>query len=134
MFDVHTIIRTVFLHVLTQTYTFLAHVHEWKLNIHTHTQIRRIVSDFAVFIAVMVWVLVDVLAQVDTPKPSIPNVFQKGVFTNENRTYVFIQPLGQLLKTIYTHMYMYKYHINIITVGNLNKELNLAFLAIVKQT
>ena len=83
----------------------------------------------------MVWVLVDVLAQVDTPKPSIPNVFQKGVFTNENRTYVFIQPLGQLLKTeitIYTHMY--KYHINIITVGNLNKELNLAFLAIVKQT
>ena len=57
-------------------------------------QIRRLVSDFAVFISVVVWVVVDVLAQVNTPKLAVNNVFEEGLFTQANRTSIFINPLG----------------------------------------
>ena len=60
----------------------------------THTQIRRVVSDFGVFIAVGVWVGVDFLADVDTPKLEVPNVFGEHFFTSPNRTRLFISPLG----------------------------------------
>ncbi len=53
-----------------------------------------ILSDFAVFIAVVVWVVVDVLAKVDTPKLEVPNVFENGVYTQRNRSF-FIDPLGK---------------------------------------
>lgn len=51
-------------------------------------------SDFAVFISVVVWVVVDVLAQVNTPKLAVNNVFEEGLFTQANRTSIFINPLG----------------------------------------
>lgn len=56
---------------------------------------RRIISEFAVFISVVVWVVVDVLAGVNTPKLEVPNVFTEGVFTSPNRTSLFINPLGE---------------------------------------
>lgn len=58
-------------------------------------QIRHIISDFAVFIAVVVWVVVDILAMVDTPKLDVPNVFEHGVYTDSSRNGSFIiNPLG----------------------------------------
>lgn len=60
-----------------------------------YIQIRRLVSDFAVFISVVVWVVVDVLAQVNTPKLVVNNVFSEGVFTDANRTSLFVNPLGK---------------------------------------
>ena len=59
-------------------------------------QVRQIISDFAVFIAVVVWVVVDVLARVDTPKLDVPNVFEHGVYTDRttrNGSFL-INPLG----------------------------------------
>ena len=53
------------------------------------------VSDFAVFISVVVWVIVDILAQVNTPKLVVNNVFTEGLFTQPNRTSLFIHPLGK---------------------------------------
>ena len=53
-------------------------------------------SDFAVFISVVVWVVVDVLAQVNTPKLAVNNVFEEGLFTQPNRTSIFINPLGNV--------------------------------------
>lgn len=53
------------------------------------------VSDFAVFISVVVWVVVDILAQVNTPKLVVNNVFTEGLFTKANRTSLFINPLGE---------------------------------------
>lgn len=58
-------------------------------------QVRRLVSDFAVFITVVVWVIVDILAQVNTPKLVVNNVFTDGLFTQANRTSLFIHPLGK---------------------------------------
>ena len=46
------------------------------------------------FISVVVWVVVDVLAQVNTPKLAVNNVFEEGLFTQANRTSIFINPLG----------------------------------------
>ncbi len=75
---------------------------DWRDSFHSHSlplspssslQIRHIFSDFAVFISVVVWVVVDVLARVDTPKLSVPNVFEHGVYTNRNRSFL-INPLG----------------------------------------
>ena len=62
-------------------------------------QVRRIISDFAVFIAVIVWVLIDILAHVDTPKLIVPEIFSVGFYSNPNRGFV-INPLGEL-----TYMY-----------------------------
>ena len=48
------------------------------------------------FIAVVVWVVVDVLARVDTPKLEVPNVFEHGVYTDRttrNGSFL-INPLG----------------------------------------
>ena len=59
-------------------------------------------SDFAVFFAVVVWVCVDVLARVNTPKLIVPNVFEHGIFTMENRTSIFINPLGTYMYAIFT--------------------------------
>jgi len=64
----------------------------------THIQTRRIISDFAIFISVIVWVVVDVLAQVNTPKLDVPNVFQEGLFTDDNRTSFIINPFGNGLQ------------------------------------
>ncbi len=50
-------------------------------------------SDFAVFFSVVVWVVVDVLARVDTPKLEVPNVFEAGVYSHPNRSFI-INPLG----------------------------------------
>ena len=58
-----------------------------------HSQVRRVISDFAVFIAVIVWVVVDILAKVDTPKLDVPNVFDEGLFALPNRTFI-INPVG----------------------------------------
>ena len=52
-------------------------------------------SDFAVLFSVVVWVIVDFLSQVKTPKLDVPNVFETGVYTLENRTFI-INPLGML--------------------------------------
>ena len=59
------------------------------------SQIRHLFSDFGVFISVVVWVVVDVLAQVSTPKLKVPNVFERGVYsTAVNRSFL-IDPLGK---------------------------------------
>ena len=59
------------------------------------SQVRHIISDFAVFIAVIVWVLIDILADVDTPKLIVPEIFSVGFYSNPNRGFV-INPLGEL--------------------------------------
>ena len=40
------------------------------------------------------WVVVDILARVDTPKLEVANVFQEGVYSKENRSFL-INPLGE---------------------------------------
>ena len=87
----------VHLHVHDQVASLCIHTpptHTTHTHTHTHTQIRRVVSDFGVFIAVCVWVGIDVLADVDTPKLEVPNVFTENFYTSPNRTYLFIAPLG----------------------------------------
>ena len=44
------------------------------------------------------WVVVDILAQVNTPKLDVPNVFQEGLFTDANRTSFIINPFGNGLQ------------------------------------
>ena len=58
-------------------------------------------SDFAVFISVVVWVVIDVLAQVNTPKLVVNNVFNEGLFTQPNRTSLFIDPLGKTVSMLH---------------------------------
>lgn len=55
--------------------------------------VRRVISDFAVFISVIVWVVVDILSRVDTPKLDVPNVFEDGLFADSRRGFI-INPLG----------------------------------------
>ena len=38
--------------------------------------------------------MIDVLAQIDTPKLEVPNVFKHGVYSSENRSFI-INPLGE---------------------------------------
>ena len=59
-------------------------------------QVRHIISDFAVFIAVIVWVLIDILADVNTPKLIVPEIFSVGFYSNPDRGFV-INPLGELI-------------------------------------
>lgn len=40
------------------------------------------------------WVVVDILAKVNTPKLEVANVFEEGVYSKENRSF-FINPLGE---------------------------------------
>ena len=56
------------------------------------------------FISVVVWVVVDVLAQVNTPKLAVNNVFEEGLFTQVNRTSIFINPLGMSTEFIYLYL------------------------------
>jgi hypothetical protein len=46
-----------------------------------------------VFIAVIVWVLIDILADVNTPKLIVPEIFSVGFYSNPDRGFV-INPLG----------------------------------------
>lgn len=65
-----------------------------SLTLSLSLQIRTIFSDFAVFFSVVMWVVVDVLARVDTPKLEVPNVFESGVYSQENRSFI-VNPLGE---------------------------------------
>ncbi len=58
---------------------------------------RRIISDFAVLISVVIWILVNYFAHVeDVPRLEVPNLLEKGLYTTENatRTSILINPLG----------------------------------------
>jgi hypothetical protein len=56
------------------------------------TIVRHVISDFAVFLAVIVWVTIDILAGIDTPKLIVPNVFVSGFYSSD-RGFI-INPLG----------------------------------------
>lgn len=56
-------------------------------------QVRHIISDFSVFIAVIVWVAIDILAGIDTPKLIVPDVFASGFYSSPDRGFI-INPLG----------------------------------------
>ena len=56
---------------------------------------RNFVSHLAVFIAVVIWVGIDLVANVETPKLTVPNVFDEGLFTDESRNNLLVNPFGE---------------------------------------
>ena len=63
------------------------------------------------FLAVIVWVAIDILAAIDTPKLIVPNVFQSGFYSNPDRGFI-INPLGEFNMHTHSHyiyIYMYMY-------------------------
>ena len=65
---------------------------------HTHPQTRRIISDFAVLISVIVWVSINQLAAVpNIPELNVPDVLQDGLFTDRNRSLI-VNPFGNGLQ------------------------------------
>lgn len=62
------------------------------------TQTRRIISDFAVLISVVVWVSINLLAAVPRiPQLEVPDVLQEGLFTDPNRSFI-VNPFGNGLQ------------------------------------
>ena len=65
---------------------------------HAHPQTRRIISDFAVLISVIVWVSINQLAAVpNIPELNVPDVLQEGLFTDRNRSLI-VNPFGNGLQ------------------------------------
>ena len=48
--------------------------------------------------------IVDVLAQVETPKLEVPSVFENGAYSKENRTFL-IRPMGNLDKHFMSNLH-----------------------------
>lgn len=64
-------------------------------------------------IAVIVWVVIDILVGVDTPKLIVPNVFSSGFYSNPDRGFL-INPFGQHLAQVQWNLS------NVDTIGTEN--------------
>uniref|UniRef100_A0A8L0DLX1 Anion exchange protein n=1 Tax=Oncorhynchus mykiss TaxID=8022 RepID=A0A8L0DLX1_ONCMY len=72
------------------TFFLSSFLKQFKTKLYFPTKVRSTISDFAVFLTIMIMVLVDYLVGIPSPKLNVPDRFQP---TSENRGWV-ISPLG----------------------------------------
>ncbi|KAL6099581.1 slc4a7 [Pungitius sinensis] len=72
------------------TFCLSAFLKQFKTERYFHTRVRSTISDFAVFITIMVMVLVDYLMGIPSPKLNVPDRFEP---TSKNRGWL-MDPLG----------------------------------------
>ncbi|XP_052360401.1 LOW QUALITY PROTEIN: sodium bicarbonate cotransporter 3-like [Oncorhynchus keta] len=72
------------------TFFLSSFLKQFKTKLYFPTKVRSTISDFAVFLTIMIMVLVDYLVGVPSPKLNVPDRFQP---TSENRGWL-ISPLG----------------------------------------
>ncbi|KAM8839995.1 sodium bicarbonate cotransporter 3-like isoform 7-T7 [Spinachia spinachia] len=73
------------------TFCLSAFLKQFKTERYFHTRVRSTISDFAVFITIMVMVLVDYLMGIPSPKLNVPDRFEP---TSKNRGWL-MDPLGK---------------------------------------
>nr|XP_046159404.1 sodium bicarbonate cotransporter 3-like isoform X3 [Oncorhynchus gorbuscha] len=72
------------------TFFLSSFLKQFKTKLYFPTKVRSTISDFAVFLTIMIMVLVDYLVGIPSPKLNVPDRFQP---TSENRGWL-ISPLG----------------------------------------
>lgn len=59
---------------------FFTRYHDYVLSLIRVVQVRSTISDFAVFLTIMIMVLVDYLMGIPSPKLNVPDRFEVGLF------------------------------------------------------